>query len=87
MSTTDSNKEPWWREELKKGMEKGWDCPSCGKNLPSGIVGIVNHWAECGGKDFHEELLQKMTESKKENIKFGIEELKQLQEKHYGKQD
>lgn len=69
----------WHDQEVKP---KGWDCPSCGKNLPSGIIGISNHWAECGGKKFQTELQAKIKDKD-----FGIEQLKQLQEKHYGKQE
>lgn len=25
-------------------------CDTCGKELPTGIIGISSHWAECAGK-------------------------------------
>jgi len=31
-----------------------WICPTCKKELPSGIVGISNHWSKCGGKKTYE---------------------------------
>ena len=57
-------------------IHSGWDCPTCGKHLPSGIVGIAKHWADCGGKNFHKELQEKIKDPD-----FGIEELKKLQNK------
>lgn len=26
-------------------------CDTCGKEVPSGITNLANHWAECYGKD------------------------------------
>ena len=47
--------ENWYDKAID--LNKGWDCPSCGAHLPSGIVGISSHWAECGGKEKHQEIL------------------------------
>lgn len=68
----------WFNQEITH--REGWECPSCGKVLPSGIVGIVDHWSKCGGEDFHNELKERY-----KNDDFGIDEIKEMQERHYGK--
>lgn len=55
-----NNIKPWYDMSKKESMlnhSKGWDCPTCGINLPSGIVGISNHWAECGGRELHKKIV------------------------------
>lgn len=58
-------------------LSVGWTCPTCKKKLPSGIVGISNHWAECGGKGFHEALIKA-----KENGELTLEKVQTLREEH-----
>ncbi|AGO49649.1 hypothetical protein Phi13:2_gp039 [Cellulophaga phage phi13:2] len=57
----ENNKNIPWYDKSKKDLmldhSKGWDCPDCGINLPSGIVGISSHWAQCGGKEMHENIV------------------------------
>jgi len=44
-------------------MDNTHTCETCGKEIPTGILNISSHWAECGGKGFYESLL-KMAEEK-----------------------
>ena len=65
-------------KKVKFKINRTWKCPKCGKVLPSGIVGISSHWSECGGREFHKELIERIKEPS-----FGIDELKEMQERHY----
>lgn len=33
-------------------------CKDCGSEVERGIVNVANHWTSCGGKDFHNALIE-----------------------------
>ncbi len=45
-------------DSFEKIGDKMYRCTTCGFELPSGIVGITKHWAECTGKDFTEGIMK-----------------------------
>ena len=34
-------------------------CKTCGKEMPTGIIGISGHWVQCTGKGFYKALMEK----------------------------
>lgn len=39
-------------------------CKTCGKEMPTGIIGISGHWVQCTGKEFHTALMKKAEKKK-----------------------
>jgi hypothetical protein len=63
----------WFDQEFKPST---WECPSCKKALPSGIVGISDHWSKCGGKTLYDKIVKVFDdkESKFSDLKKVLDE-------------
>jgi hypothetical protein len=63
----------WFDQEFKPST---WECPSCKKVLPSGIVGISDHWSKCGGKTVYDKIIKVFDdkESKFSDLKKVLDE-------------
>jgi hypothetical protein len=63
----------WFDQEFKPST---WECPSCKKVLPSGIVGISDHWSKCGGKTLYDKIVKVFDdkESKFSDLKEVLDE-------------
>ncbi len=62
--------------EFIEGKNYFMKCKKCGEAVPTGIVNVSEHWVNCGGKEFHNAIIN--------NPKCGkitsddIEELKKI---------
>lgn len=54
-------------------------CKTCGKEMPTGIFSISQHWTKCTGKVFTENLL---TLASQKEVKLSVSDIEELQKKH-----
>lgn len=57
----EAENKPWYDNAFENNT---WTCKKCGTVLPSGIVGISDHWTKCEGKIFHETLTHTLESGK-----------------------
>ena len=54
-------------------------CKTCGEEMPTGIITISNHWCNCTGKGFYNDLME---EAERKNGEVSLEFVEQLKIKH-----
>ena len=62
-------------DTFEKAGDFLYKCKTCGKEVPSGIINLSGHWADCTGKSFTEGLMKKAEQTNGRLTLLDIEEL------------